>query len=177
MKKFNGYPTDDTERFMPNFLAYSVFNRIENDDFRKVAAFQLYLDSPAQLSLRLLYHHYIEDYFSKIMDKGRRLSKNSQEILLKFIEGLPSQLAFLVRAGNPENIQAALTAAKLGEAYGYRATLPATTTLSGATHSSGQQTLPVPTNVCAANRIRADDRFCELEKKLDSLCSQFQAHW
>ena len=142
MKKFNGYPADDAERFMLNFLAYSVLNRIENDDFRKVAAFQLYLDSPAQswfvclddntkntweclsaafkdkylsennkpvmlmemeqfLSLRLLPHHHIEGYFSKIMDKGRRLGENSQEILLKFIEGLPSKLAFLCSSRKP----------------------------------------------------------------------------
>ena len=33
---------------MSNFLVYSVLNRIENNDFRKVAAFQLHLDGPAQ---------------------------------------------------------------------------------------------------------------------------------
>ena len=104
--------------FVKLFLAYSVLNRIEDNDFRKIAAFQLHLDGPAQswfvclddntkttwerlsavfrnnylsknnkavllmemeefLSLRLLPHHQIEDYFSKLMDKGRKLGKNS----------------------------------------------------------------------------------------------------
>ena len=44
---------------------------------------------------------------------------------MKFIDGLPSQLAFYVRAGHPVNLQAALSSAKMGEAYGYRSsTLP-----------------------------------------------------
>lgn len=43
-------------------------------------------------------------------------------MLLKFIQGLPSQLAFFVRAGNPEDVHSAVTSAKMGEAYGYRST-------------------------------------------------------
>ena len=57
------------------------------------------------LSLRLLPHHQIEDYFSKIMDKDRRLGKKSQEILLTFIEGLPSQLAFLFEPETPRTFR------------------------------------------------------------------------
>ena len=37
-----------------------------------------------------------------------------------FIQGLPAQLAFFVRAGNPSDITSAMTASKMGEAYGYR---------------------------------------------------------
>ena len=55
-------------------------------------------------NLRLLNGQQLEDYFSKVVDKGRKINKSAQEILLKFIEGLPSQLAFFVRAGNPENM-------------------------------------------------------------------------
>ena len=46
--KFNGYPIEDAERFLSNFLAYSVLKLIENNDCRKVAAFQLHLDGPAK---------------------------------------------------------------------------------------------------------------------------------
>ena len=69
------------------------------------------------MNLCLLPHQQIEGFYSKIMDKGRRIHKTAQNILLKFIEGLPPQLAFFVQAGNPEDIQGALTASKLGEAY------------------------------------------------------------
>ena len=37
---------------------------------------------------RLIEGQPIEEYFSKIIDKGRRLQKTTQ-VLLKFIEGLP----------------------------------------------------------------------------------------
>ena len=40
--------------------------------------------------------------------------------MLKFINSLPQQLAFYVRAGNPSNSEDALASAKMGEAYGYR---------------------------------------------------------
>ena len=73
----------------------------------------LLVETEQFLNLRLLPHQQMEDYYSKIMEKGRKINKSDQEIVLKFIEGLPS-LAFFVRAGNPEDIHAALTAAKLG---------------------------------------------------------------
>ena len=76
------------------------------------------------MNLRLLPHQQNEDYYSRIMNKGRRIHKIAQDILLKFIDGLPPELAIFVRTGNPEDIQAALTASKLGEAYDYRASLP-----------------------------------------------------
>lgn len=161
LRKFSGYPTEEPERFVSDFNAYCVFNRITDDDPRRVAAFQLHLEGPAQtwftcldeedkscwetilgyfnakysstdnkpvllveteqfLNIRLQPTQQIEDYFSKVVEKGRKLSKQPQEVLLKFIQGLPSQLAFFVRAGNPDDVHGALTSAKMGEAYGYR---------------------------------------------------------
>ena len=172
LQKFSGYPTEDPERFLSDFCAYCTFNRINDDDPRKLAAFQLHLEGPAQVwftcleddskssweytanafkvkhmntdnkpvllveteqfqSLTLLPNQQIEDYYSKIIEKGRKLSKNSQEVLLKFIQGLPSQLAFFVRAGNPEDVHAAMTSAKMGEAYGYRASTTSATPAIG----------------------------------------------
>lgn len=163
LRKFSGYPSDDPDRFLSEFTAYCVFNRITEEDPRKLAAFQLHLLGPAQTwytcleehtkaqwatlkeafegkyssannkpvllveteqfqNIRLQPAQQIEDYYSKVIENGRKLSKSPQEVLLKFIQGLPSQLAFFVRAGNPEDVHSAVTSAKMGEAYGYRST-------------------------------------------------------
>ena len=116
LKHFSGYPTEDAERFLSNFKAYATFNKLETNDRRQAAAFQLHLEGPAQscfaslddditrhwdslcaafrqkfissdnrpillvetehfMNQRLLPHQQIEDYYSKIMDKGRRIHK------------------------------------------------------------------------------------------------------
>ena len=136
------------------------------------------------MNLRLLPHQQIENYYSKIMDNGRQIHKTAKDILLKFIEGLPPQLAFFVRARNPEDIQAALTASKLGEAYGYRASLPSSSSFTTTQHHQNkpirttlESTEPVPSvpvhNVCAA-QSPVGDRMSRLEQRLDSLCNQIQ---
>ena len=48
------------------------------------------------------------------------MTKSDYEIMNKFIKGLPEKLAFFVRAGNRKGSADALSAAKMGEAYGYR---------------------------------------------------------
>ena len=68
-------------------------------------------------SLRILPAQQIEDYFGKIIEKGKKNNKSDQEILLKFIQGLPAQLAFFARSGKPSDVHAALTSAKMGEGY------------------------------------------------------------
>jgi len=108
----------------------------------------------------------LEDYFSKVVDKGRKINKSVQEILLKFIEGLPSQLAFFVRAGNPENVQQACTSAKLGEAYGYRQQSTELTV-----PNMHQITSVTPPAVVAA--ISQPDRLTSLENKLEELSKKF----
>ena len=62
----------------------------------------------------------IEDFHASVMDKGRKLRKSEADMLNKFISGLPSQLAFFVRAGRVESLRDALQSAKIGEAHGYR---------------------------------------------------------
>ena len=140
------------------------------------------------MNLCLLPHQQIEDYFSKIMDEGRQIHKTAQDILLKFIEGLPPQLAFFVQAGNPEDIQAAFTASKLGEAYGYRASLPSssyTTTVQPenghyesqpirTTSESTEPVTSVPFHIVCAAQSHVGNRMSRLEQRLDSICNQFQ---
>ena len=62
----------------------------------------------------------LEDYYSQMLEKAQILDKPEHEIVAKFISGLPEKMAFFVRTGQPVDIQKALTAAKMAEAYGYR---------------------------------------------------------
>ena len=62
----------------------------------------------------------IEEFASVVQEKGRRLTKSDRDMTFKFIDGLPSQLAFFVRAGRVATLRDALHSAKLGEAHGYR---------------------------------------------------------
>ena len=195
LRKFYGYPSEDPDQFLLDFEAYCTFSRIVNDDCRKVAAFQLHLQGPAQTwfccldaeercswesvktsfqdkyciennppvllveteqfsSLHLSQSQQIEDYFSKILEKGKKISKSDQEILLKFIQGLPAQLAFFVRAGNPADVHAALTSAKMGEAFGYRVTPGMTGDVA---------------TVAAASREDSSDWITKLEQTVNKL--------
>ena len=47
LRKFSGYPMEDPERCLSDFEAYCKISRINNTDGRKVAAFQLHLQGPA----------------------------------------------------------------------------------------------------------------------------------
>lgn len=62
----------------------------------------------------------IETFHGQVLEKGSKLDKSERDLTSKFIHGLPQQLAFFVRAGNPRCLQNAYQQAELGEAYGYR---------------------------------------------------------
>ena len=62
----------------------------------------------------------IEEFHAVVLEKGTRLNKSDRDMSNKFINGLPSQLAFFVRAGRINNFREALHSAKIGEAHGYR---------------------------------------------------------
>ncbi len=66
----------------------------------------------------------LEEYHGELILLGSKLGKTDRDILLRFVDGLPDQLAFFVRAGHPQSCIEALNAAKSGEAYGYRKLLP-----------------------------------------------------
>lgn len=63
----------------------------------------------------------ISDYFILITEKAKSLGKSAAETTLRFVDGLPTELKFFVRTGGPKTIDDAFTAARNGEAYGYRA--------------------------------------------------------
>ena len=62
-------------------------------------------------------HQDIEDLFCQFLEKGQILNKPDQEVMLKFINGLPAKLAFYVRSSKPEDIVEAISLAKVGESY------------------------------------------------------------
>ena len=201
LRKFSGYPTEDPVRFLSDFNAYCKLSRINDTDGRRVAAFQLHLQGPANTrysclseddkadwdnlvaafelnycventpvllveteqfsNLKLLPHQQLEDYYSQVLEKGRKLSKSDQEQLLKFIQGVPAQLAFFVRAGNPSDITSAMPAAKMGEAYGYRSNL--------VPDGSNMMT------VAGAQTTEDISRMNSLEKTVQSLCSKLDS--
>lgn len=80
----------------------------------------LIAESVAFDNLRLGQSQAIEDFHAFVMDKGRKLRKSENDMLNKFISGLPPQLAFFVRAGRVDSLRDALQSAKIGEAHGYR---------------------------------------------------------
>jgi hypothetical protein len=62
----------------------------------------------------------IEEFHSLVSEKGHQLGKPERDIISKFIQGLPDQLAFFVRASRTTSYRDALHSAKIGEAHGYR---------------------------------------------------------
>lgn len=66
----------------------------------------------------------LEDFYSIILEKGKKLGKPERDLMNKFVDGLPQQLAFYVRAGRCTTFAETLTAAKTGEAFGYRQVQP-----------------------------------------------------
>ena len=71
-------------------------------------------------NIRLSPGQSIDDYYCQLVEKSSILHKPDHEVLTKFIKGLPDRLAFFVRAGNHKDSTSALSAARMGEAYGYR---------------------------------------------------------
>ncbi|CAC5371045.1 unnamed protein product [Mytilus coruscus] len=76
------------------------------------------LDSEIFENMSLSSGQSIDDFYCQLVEKANTLKKPDHEILVKFIKGLPEQLAFFVRAGNHRDSPSALAAAKMGEAYG-----------------------------------------------------------
>lgn len=112
---FNKLSSDDKKSW-PEFVQLFKSKYIEVDFHSPTVL----LESEVFETLKLSKGQSIDDYYSQLLEKATILRKHDHEILVKFIKGLPEQLAFFVRAGNHGDSASALTAAKMGEAYGYR---------------------------------------------------------
>ena len=78
-------------------------------------------------TMQLSSHQDLTTYYYTLKDKATTLQKSDTDLLNRFIDGLPQDLAFFVRCGNPATPEAALTAARNGEAHGYRGTVSSPT--------------------------------------------------
>ncbi|CAC5407146.1 unnamed protein product [Mytilus coruscus] len=144
---FSGYPQDNAKMFLTEFESYALLHDLAEQDKRRIAAFHLHLKGPAltwynslsdesKQSWQNIYRHCnhgkriisnlilfpgqsLEDYYNQILEKAQILQKPDQ-VVAKFISGLPDKMSFFVRAGQPVDIQSSLTAAKMAEACGYR---------------------------------------------------------
>ena len=45
-KRFSGYPKDNGLKFMKKFESFATLHELDEDDTRKLAAFQLHLQGP-----------------------------------------------------------------------------------------------------------------------------------
>ncbi|PJE77818.1 hypothetical protein CI610_03253 [invertebrate metagenome] len=100
---------------------------LENENFQKISLQQ---NQP------------IEDYHCQLVEKGQLIHKAEHEVLARFLAGLPRGLSFFVRAGLPRDLDTALTAAKIGEANGFRTdTVPFSTQQSAEMCASATSTL------------------------------------
>ena len=119
LKKFNGFMHEDGTKFLAEFKSYVTLTGIDTTSSRAVVAFHLQLQGPALIWFNALPTHVKPSFV--VQEKGRRLEKSDRDMTFKFIDGLPPQLAFFVRAGRVSTLRDALHSAKLGEAHGYRA--------------------------------------------------------
>ena len=78
------------------------------------------LESELFQKMSLLLGQSLEDYYSSLSEKGQILKKPDHEFMVRFINGLPEKLAFIVRTGNNKDSSAIFAAAKMGETFGYR---------------------------------------------------------
>ena len=112
---FNTLPADNKQLWQTFEQVYK--KQYIDIDFRSPT---ILLEGEIFETLKLSKGQSIDDFYAQLLEKATILHKSDHEILIKFIKGLPDQLAFFVRAGHHSDSANCLAAAKMGEAYGYR---------------------------------------------------------
>lgn len=46
----------------------------------------------------------LEDFYSIILEKGKKLGKPERDLMNKFVDGLPQQLAFMFELGDARHL-------------------------------------------------------------------------
>ncbi|MES9904352.1 MAG: hypothetical protein ABW168_16955 [Sedimenticola sp.] len=119
-------------------------------------------ESAAFDALYLQPRQHIEDFYSAVVDKGMKLKKPDRDIISKFVNGLPHQMAFFVRAGKAQTLRDALQAAKIAEAYGYRSHV------SEMSHNINM-VKPVANAMSTNLERNITDQLSQISKRLDNL--------
>ena len=151
ISQFSGFMHEDSENFLSEFESYLTLAAIEITFPRAVAACHLFLNGPALIWLNSLSVKdswstvkaaFIQEYCNilsspsliaeSVAFDNLRLSQSQAiegeaDMFNRFISGLPSQLAFFVRADRVESLRDALQSANIGEAQGYRVQASAVT--------------------------------------------------
>lgn len=104
----------------------------------------------------------VEDKYFHIMKLGKKLQKSSLYLLNNFIDELPTQLQFFVRAGRPANIDEALQSARVGKSVGYGG-------FASASGISGCNAVSIP-----AHNSTLQDQINDLALKMTSLTEMFK---
>ncbi|CAC5360752.1 unnamed protein product [Mytilus coruscus] len=112
---FNTLPADNKQLWQTFEQVYK--KQYIDVDFRSPT---ILLEGEIFETLKLSKGQSIDDFYAQLLEKATILHKSDHAILIKFIEGLPDQIAFFVRAGHHNDSANCLAAAKMGEAYGYR---------------------------------------------------------
>ncbi|CAC5403346.1 unnamed protein product [Mytilus coruscus] len=108
-----------SERSKESWNAIEVLFEEKFTNFKNHSAMAM-MEGQIFNTLKLGKSQQLEDFHSQILEKGNLLHKPDHEVLARFIEGLPEKMAFFVRAGQPSDLSAALTSAKMAETCGYR---------------------------------------------------------
>ncbi|CAG2216978.1 unnamed protein product [Mytilus edulis] len=108
-----------SERSKESWNAIEVLFEEKFTNFKNHSAMAM-MEGQIFNTLKLGKAQQLEDFHSQILEKGNLLHKPDHEVLARFIEGLPEKMAFFVRAGQPADLSAALTSAKMAETCGYR---------------------------------------------------------
>ena len=108
----------DFENLRWNAIENSFIERFLRPNDKNQSDF--FLEEQIFDSLKLAPNQKVEDFFTILNEKAIHLQKQDRDIMTKFINGLPTQLAFFVRASNPQTSEEALASARSGDAFGYR---------------------------------------------------------
>ncbi|CAC5409809.1 unnamed protein product [Mytilus coruscus] len=119
---FNKFQTSNFTNSTDSKQVWQTFEQVYKQqyldvDFRSPA---ILLEGEIFEILKLAKGQSIDDFYAQLLEKATIFRRNDHEILIKFIKGLPDQLAFFVRTGHHSDSASYLAAAKMREAYGYR---------------------------------------------------------
>ena len=105
------------------------------------------------MNIDLLPHQQIEDYYNKIIDKSRRIHKTTQDIFLKFIEGLPPKSAFFCTSWESRRYSGSADNIKIRRGYRASHCLPTPPQDDQSMDSTGANKLRLPQKVLSSFKL------------------------
>ncbi|KAJ8298554.1 hypothetical protein KUTeg_023897 [Tegillarca granosa] len=104
---FHGYAYYDVDTSYAAVLGFKE----EQDNHRLIGSFHRHLKGPAIVwftTLSILQPaQSVEEFYCQHLRIGKKLGKSELDMLIKFVNGLPSKLCFFVRTGHPSTLKEA----------------------------------------------------------------------